>query len=135
MKGGPSSGLRNDVRLLALTPDFPPVPVGLEVPSHRLIRPAEQLQTRAVQAASDPNGYPSAGQLDVCRAKWAPRDRLLAVSLLNVMRRRRRSGGPGRTTPRSSHSRESRLGSKLWCPSPRFPSAARGRSVGAPSAK
>jgi phosphatidyl-myo-inositol dimannoside synthase len=88
MKGGPSFGLRNDVapRVLTLTPDCAPVPRGIQVLTDRLVRHAERPQTRVVTlAASDPDGYPPAEQLGVHRVKWAPQDRRLPVSLLNVM--------------------------------------------------
>jgi phosphatidylinositol alpha-1,6-mannosyltransferase len=88
MMRGSSRGLaterRSAVRVLAVTPDFPPAPGGIQVLCHRLVHHAELLRTRVVTLPASVGVLESPDRLDVRRVGWAPGDRRLAVSLLNL---------------------------------------------------
>ena len=57
------------IRVLALTPDFPPARGGIQVLVHRLVRHADRLQTRVVARSSPGSqGFDRAESLDIRRA-------------------------------------------------------------------
>jgi phosphatidylinositol alpha-1,6-mannosyltransferase len=74
----------NPVRLLAVTPDFPPVPGGIQVLAHRLLD-ARRLSARVVTlggpGAAD---FDRKGELDVRRVDFAQGRRKRAVAMLNL---------------------------------------------------
>jgi phosphatidylinositol alpha-1,6-mannosyltransferase len=73
------------LRVLAVTPDFPPAPGGIQVLAHRILWHARQVRARVVTlGAPGADAFDADQPFEVRRLRWARANHRLAIALLNL---------------------------------------------------